>query len=69
MKEYCIFNKQGELVFTINTLFGMDIYKDESKYTIIESEKLDSMYSYTLVNGKIIKGNAWPVPEPINNQQ
>ncbi len=69
MKEYCIFNKQGELVFTINTLLGMDIYKDESKYTIIESEKLDSMYSYTLVNGEIIKGNPWPVPEPINNQQ
>lgn len=67
MKEYCIFNKQGELVFTINTLLGMDMYKDESKYTIIESEKLDSMYSYSLVDGKIIKGEKWPEPEPINN--
>lgn len=64
MKEYCIFNKQGELVFTINTLLGMDIYKDESKYTIIESEKLDSIYSYTLVNGVIVKGEQWPIPEP-----
>jgi hypothetical protein len=67
MKEYCIFNKQGKLVFTINTLLGMDMYKDESKYTIIESEKLDSMYSYSLIDGEIVKGDAWPIPEPINN--
>lgn len=67
MKEYCIFNKQGELVFTINTLIGMDAYKDESKYTIMYADKLDSMYSYTLVNGEIIKGESWPIPQEINN--
>ena len=67
MKEYCIFNKQGELVFTINTLAGVDMYKDESKYTIILSDKLDSMYSYSLINGQIVKGEAWPIPPEINN--
>ena len=67
MKEYCIFNKEGELIFTINTLMGIDSYKDESRYTIIESEKLDPSYSYTLVDGEIIKGEAWPVPQEINN--
>lgn len=63
-KEQCIFNNQGELVFTVNTLNGLDSYKDNPNYTIVESERLDPSYKYTLVNGVIIKGEQWPIPEP-----
>jgi len=64
MKEYCIFNLDGTLSFTVNTLNGLDKYVNNSNYIIIENDKLDPYYSYTLVNGVIVKGEQWPVPEP-----
>ena len=64
MKEYCIFNLDGTLSFTVNTLNGLDNYVNNSNYIIVENEKLDPYYSYTLVNGVIIKGEQWPIPEP-----
>jgi len=64
MKEYCIFNGDGTLAFTCNTLNGLDNYTNNSNYTIIENEKLDSNYQYTLVDGVIVKGEQWPIPEP-----
>lgn len=63
MKEYCFF-KEGKLAFTVNMLLGLDHYLNDENYTMIEHEKLDSMYQYTLVNGIIVKGEQWPVPEP-----
>jgi len=63
MKEYCFF-KDGKLAFTVNMLVGLDHYLNDSDYTMIEHEKLDSLYQYTLVNGVIVKGEQWPVPEP-----
>ena len=63
MKEYCFF-KEGKLAFTVNILVGLDHYLNDDEYTMIEHEKLDSMYQYTLVNGVIVKGEQWPVPEP-----
>jgi uncharacterized protein YuzB (UPF0349 family) len=54
------------LVFTANSLNGLDQYIDDSNYTIIEHEKLDPSYSYTLVNGEIVRGEKWPVPPPIS---
>ena len=65
MKEYCIF-KEGHLVFTANSLSGIDQYANDDDYIIVENEKLDSTYSYTLVDGEIIKGEQWPVPPPIS---
>lgn len=65
MKEYCIF-KDGQLVFTVNGLNGLDHYTNDNTYTIVEHEKLDPSYSYTLVNGVVIKGELWPVPSPIS---
>jgi hypothetical protein len=65
MKEYCIF-KDGQLVFTINSLTGIDQYVNNSDYTIIEHEKLEPLYPYTLVNGEIIKGEKFPFPPPIS---
>jgi hypothetical protein len=64
MKEYCIFNLDGTLSFTVNTLNGLDKYVNNSNYTIVENDKLDPYYSYTLVNGVIVKGEQWPIPEP-----
>jgi hypothetical protein len=64
MKEYCIFNLDGTLSFTVNTLNGLDKYVNNSNYIIVENDKLDPYYSYTLVNGVIIKGEQWPIPEP-----
>ena len=63
MKEYCIFNLDGTLSFTVNTLNGLDNYVNNSNYIIVENEKLDPNYSYTLVNGVIVKGEQWPIPE------
>jgi len=60
-KEYCIF-KEGKLVFTISSLVGLKHYEEDPDYTIIEHEKLDAHYSYTLVDGKIIKGEHFPPP-------
>jgi hypothetical protein len=64
MKEYCIFNLDGTLSFTVNTLNGLDKYVNDSNYIIVENDKLDPYYSYTLVNGIIVKGEQWPIPEP-----
>jgi hypothetical protein len=64
MKEYCIFNLDGTLSFTVNTLNGLDKYVNNSNYIIVENDKLDPYYSYTLVNGVIVKGEQWPIPEP-----
>jgi hypothetical protein len=63
MKEYCVFNSDGTLAFTVNSLIGIDNYLNNSNYKIIENDKLDPSYSWTLVNGIIIKGEKWPVPE------
>jgi hypothetical protein len=65
MKEYYIF-KDGKLVFTIDSLTGIDHYVNDSDYTIIKHEKLEPSYPYTLVNGEIIRGEKWPVPPPIS---
>jgi len=65
MKEYCIF-KEGKLVFTANSLSGITHYVNDDSYTIIEHEQLDPSYSYTLVNGEIVRGEIWPVPPPIS---
>ena len=65
MKEYCFF-KEGKLAFTVNILMGLDHYLNDSQYIMIEHDKLDSMYQYTLVNGQIVKGDKWPVPPPIS---
>jgi hypothetical protein len=64
MKEYCIFNLDGTLSFTVNTLNGLDKYINNPNYIIVENDKLDPYYSYTLVNGVIVKGEQWPIPEP-----
>jgi hypothetical protein len=63
MKEYCIFNLDGTLAFTVNTLNGLDNYTNNSNYIIIENDKLDPSYSYTLVDGVIVRGEQWPIPE------
>ena len=63
MKEYCFF-KNGNLMFTVNTLQGMDLYTNNSEYSYVEHEKLDPHYQYTLVDGVIVKGEQWPIPEP-----
>jgi len=63
MKEYCIFNSDGTLAFTVNSLTNINSYVNNSNYIIIENDKLDPSYSWTLVNGIIIKGEKWPVPE------
>jgi hypothetical protein len=63
MKEYCIFNLDGTLAFTVNTLNGLDNYTNNSNYIIIENDKLDPSYSYTLADGVIVKGEQWPIPE------
>jgi hypothetical protein len=65
MKEYCIF-KNGQLVFTANSLNGIDHYVNDTSYEIVEHEHLDPSYSYTLVNSEIVKGEKWPVPPPIS---
>ena len=56
MKEYCVFNSDGTLAFTVNSLISIDNYLNNSNYKIIENDKLDPSYSWTLVNGIIIKG-------------
>jgi hypothetical protein len=65
MKEYCVF-KDGKLVFTINSLTGINHYVNDNSYTIIEHEKLEPLHPYTLVNGEIIKGEKFPYPPPIS---
>jgi hypothetical protein len=65
MEEYCIF-KEGKLVFTINSLIGVDHYVNDNSYIIVEHEKLDPSYKHTLVNGEIIRGEKWPIPSPIS---
>lgn len=62
MKEYCIF-KDGNLIFTVNSLVGLKHYINDPSYVIIEHDKLDPSYSYTLVNGMIVKGEQWPIPQ------
>jgi len=63
MKEYCVFNSDGTLAFTVSSLTNINDYVNNSNYKIIESDKLDPSYSWTLVNEIIIKGEKWPVPE------
>ena len=57
-KEYFIFKKTGEFVFTANN--EPKNYSNDSDYIVIYSDKLDMDYSYSLVNGEIVKGDKWP---------
>ena len=57
-KEYCIFKKTGEFVFTANN--EPQNNSNDSDYVVIYSDRLDMGYSYSLVNGEIVKGDKWP---------
>jgi uncharacterized protein YuzB (UPF0349 family) len=58
-KEYCIFKKlDGSFVFTSST--KPQNYIDDEEFEVIHHDILDRGYNYSLVNGEIIRGEAWP---------
>ena len=58
-KEYCIFEKEtGKFIFTSS--IKPQNYIDDSNFVVIYHDKLDFHYSYSLINGEIVKGDMWP---------
>jgi len=58
-KEYCIFKKDsGKFIFTSSS--KPLSYINDSNFVVIYSDRLDYNYSYSLIDGVIIKGDKWP---------
>ena len=57
-KEYIIFKKTGEFVFTSSN--EPLNYVNDSNFVVIYSDRLDYNYSYSLIDGVITKGDKWP---------
>jgi hypothetical protein len=59
MEEYCVFKvSDGGLVFTSST--EPTHYIDNDEYIVIKSKIIDYDYSYSYIDGKIIKGDKHP---------
>lgn len=56
-KEYCIFKKTGEFVFTSSV--KPDNYIGNTDFIVLYVDKLDFRYTYSYENDKIVKGPKW----------
>lgn len=57
--EYAVFKVDGTFVFTVSdTPIG---YVNNPEYTVVKTENLVPGFQYSLISGKIVKGN--PDPE------